>query len=93
MKKDPAIAVAELAASMEECADQEDWDRVEELAHDLRNAVLEVPEANRRGALLAARRSTDKVREKARTARLDVTGKLSEIRRGRDAAKAYGSTY
>lgn len=89
----PAEIVLEMAASMEASAEHGEWDRVEEIAQRLRSAVMQVPEADRRGSLLAAQRSTEKVQALADSARHDVTGKLSDIRRGRDAAKAYGSAY
>lgn len=89
----PAESVLEMAGTMEACAEDGDWDRVEEIVVRLRAAVMRVPEAERGACLRAARQSTEAVREKARCARGEVTDKLSEIRRGRDAAKAYGNPY
>ncbi len=89
----PVETVLDMATTMEACAEGGDWDRVEEITVRLRAAVMRVPEPERRACLRAAQRSTDKVQDLAKSARHEVTGKLSEIRRGRDAAKAYGSTY
>ena len=82
---------AELTASMEAYASNGDWSRVEEIAVKLRAAVMQVPEAQRRGAITALQRSMEKVQTLAQDARTDVTGKLAALRRGRDATAAYGS--
>ena len=74
---------------MEELAAAGDWDEVEDLAVRLRSALLEVPEAERRSVLLAVQRSTEKVTAGARSARETVTGKISELRLGQVAKKAY----
>ena len=55
--------------------------------------MRQVPEYERRSLLLAVRHSTEKVRAAAEKARDRVTDKLSALRRGRDAAEAYKSTY
>ena len=93
MDQTPAETVLEMVTTMETCADDGDWDRVEEISVRLRAAVMRVPEAERRACLRAAQQGTEKIQQRAKSAREDVTEKLSEIRRGRDAAKAYGSTY
>ncbi len=93
MQKTPAETVLEVAANMEAFAEQGEWERVEEMAEKLRAAILQVPEAKRRSSLHAAQRAIGHIQVAAVAARHDVTGKLSEIRRGRDAAKAYSSTY
>ena len=83
------LTAAEMTATMEAHAASGDWERVEEILVKLRAAVLEVPERERRDTVLAIRRSVEKVQGLAQSARNDVTGKLSQIRRGRDATKAY----
>ena len=54
-----------------------------------RGVVMNVPESERRDIMLKVRRSTERVVAKATEARADVTGRLSELRRGQAAAKAY----
>jgi len=85
----PESIVSELSEQMEALAAAGDWEQVEEIAVRLRGAVLEVPEVDRRPVLLALQRSTEKVVAGARTARQTVTGKISELRLGQVAKKAY----
>lgn len=92
MEKRQHDAVLEISATMEAHAASGDWDKVEELAGRLRNAVMAVPEAERRAALLSAHRTIEQIQGLARSARGDVTEKLSAIRRGKDATKAYAGT-
>lgn len=82
---------AELTASLEACARSGDWGRVEDIAVKLRAAIMQVPEKERREAIVAVQRSMEKVQTLAQGARTDITGKLAAIRRGRDATAAYGS--
>ena len=93
MEHTSSESVLEMVTTMETFADEGDWDRVEEISVRLRTAIMRVPQSERRACLRAAQRGTDKVRQRAKSARDDVTEKLSEIRRGRDAAKAYGGAY
>jgi hypothetical protein len=81
--------VLAMCTRMEELAVAGDWDDVEDIAERLRTAVMQVPEADRRAVLLAVKRSTDKVEAGAKKARDNVTDKLSELRRGQAAKKAY----
>jgi hypothetical protein len=74
---------------MEALAAAGDWDEVEDVAVRLRRAVMDVPEASRRPAVLAVQRSIEKVAAGAKEARQTVTGKISELRRGQVAKKAY----
>ncbi len=85
----PESIVLEMSKRMETLAAAGDWDEVEDIAVRLRNAVLEVPEANRRPVLLAVQRTAAKVAEGARAARQTVSGKISELRLGQVAKKAY----
>jgi hypothetical protein len=89
----PAEIVQDMAETMESMASEGDWERVEDIAVRLRAAVMQVPEHERRSLLLAVRHSTDKVHAAAESARHEITGKLSGIRRGRDATRAYKATY
>ena len=90
--QDAAVdVVAELLSDMEAFADREEWDHVEDTAAKLRRALLQVAEEERRDALLQARRVLEHIRGRAEQARGEVTDRLSALRRGRDAARAYGS--
>lgn len=81
--------VLAMCERMESLAAAGDWDEVEDIVLRLRHAVLEVPEAERRPVVLAAQRSTTKVVAGAKIARQTVTAKISELRRGQVAKKAY----
>lgn len=85
----PESVVLQLSEHMEALASAGDWDEVEDIAVRLRSAVLNVPEADRRPIVLAVKRSTEKVSAEAQKARQTVTGKISELRRGQAAKKAY----
>ncbi len=78
---------------MEAAAEQGEWGRVEEFSEQLRTIIANVPADERRTAIETAQRATRKMHERAESARHEITDKLSEIRRGRSAAKAYGSAY
>ena len=78
-----------LCERMEELAIAGEWNDVEDIAVRLRTTVMHVPEADRRSVLLAVKRSTEKVAAGAKKARQAVTDKLSDLRRGQAAKKAY----
>lgn len=84
--------VLDMTMQMEAFAADGEWQQVEELAEKLKNAVLAVPRARRRAVVVAARRSMNNVRTLAEQERASVADKLSQIHRGRDATRAYGST-
>jgi len=81
--------VLAMCERMEALAAAGAWDEVEDIALRLRHAVMEIPEADRRSVLLTAQRSTAKVAAGAKIARQTVTAKISELRRGQVAKKAY----
>ena len=84
-------AIVEMLTAMEASAEREEWDHVEDTAAKLRHALLQVPEQERRDAVLQVRRALDRIREHAQQARDDVAERLSALRRGRDATRAYGT--
>ena len=84
-----ATIALEMAEHMKALAAAGDWDEVEDTSVRLRRAVMNVPEADRRGVILAVQRSTDIVATEARKAHQTVTGKISELRRGQAAKRAY----
>lgn len=85
----PDLIVEELSASMEAHAASGEWERVEEIAARLKNAVMQVPEERRRHALVIAQRATAHIEMMARTAHEDVSTRLTAIRRGRNVTRAY----
>lgn len=85
----PDTAVLSMCERMETLAAAGHWPDVEDIAVRLRSAVLDVPEAERRAVLIAVQRSTGKVFAGAKKARETVTSKISELRLGQVAKKAY----
>ncbi|MGI9247856.1 MAG: hypothetical protein ACR2QI_02500 [Woeseiaceae bacterium] len=79
----------EMAEHMEILAAAGDWDDIENIAVRLRRAVMNVPDAERRAVVLAVQRSNEKVALEAGRAHRTVTEKISELRRGQAAKKAY----
>lgn len=74
---------------MEELAAADEWNEVADLMTK-RNAMLrEVDESDRADALLAARRSTDRIRRMAENAQGEIRKKLSQLQRGREATDSY----
>ena len=78
-------SVVEIVAAMNAAAEQGEWGRVGEFSEQLRVVIADIPTAEQR--------AMRQLHDKAESARHEVTDKLSEIRRGRDAAKAYGNSY
>lgn len=91
MTETPEMIVQQMSEHMETLASNGDWAAVENLAVRLRAAVMNVPEEERRAWLIAAARSTERVAAEAESARQDVTGRISAIRRGQKATQAYES--
>lgn len=83
--------VLSLNDHMEELAAADEWSEVAELMTK-RNAMLrEVQESERADALVAARRSTDRIRRMAEDAQGEIRNKLSQLQRGRKATDSYRS--
>jgi hypothetical protein len=89
LEAQPVSIVLQLSEEMEALAAAGEWERIEDIAVRLRAAVMNVPEAERQPVLLAVQRSTENVAAGARQARQTVTGKISELRLGQVAKKAY----
>lgn len=89
LREDPGAEALEMVEQMRALADAGDWVEVESLAVRLRGAVMQVPEARRRDVLVAVQRATKEIADKAEEARSDVTDRLSALRLGQRAAKAY----
>lgn len=84
-----AATALQISERMQDLASDGKWDEIESLAVELQRAVMMVAESDRRPLLLALQRSTAAVTTEARAARKDVGGKISELRRGQVAKKAY----
>jgi len=88
----PGRMAREMAKHMEELAAKGQWSGVEEIVVRLRSVILDVHENERGEVMEYVNYCLERVRTQALTSRGEVTGKLSEIRRGRDAARAYGGS-
>ncbi len=89
MTESAAKVALEMAEHMETLAAAGEWEQVEDIVIRLRGIVTSVPEEERRDVLLAVQRSTEHVEAQARSARQSITGRMSELRRGQAAKKAY----
>ncbi len=89
LQESAATIALEMAEHMETLAEAGEWDQIEDIAARLRGIVMNVPEAERRSVLQKVQRSTELVEAKALEARHEVTSKISELRRGQAAKKAY----
>jgi uncharacterized membrane-anchored protein len=85
----PSDEVSDLLARMEQLAETGDWQRLETVVGKLQQLIVQVSEKERKDALLAAARSTEKVRSSAEYARREVVEKLTAIQRGRKAQQSY----
>lgn len=90
IESSPADIAMDLMARMESLAESGDWNRVERLAVRLRNTVLEVPESERQACVVSISHCLERLQVKVLVARGEVTEKLSDIRRGQLATRAYG---
>lgn len=89
MQQRPEAVALEMAAKIEEHAGAGDWEQVEELVVRIRSIVMQVPENRRRDVLLNVQRHVQHVNDMATKQRGDLADRLTVIRRGRHAAKAY----
>lgn len=87
----PETVVMEMSQHLEALARDGDWDEVESLTVRLRGAVMNVPEDRRRAAIHEVQRVTDKVLAEAEIAHRDLADRLSGLRRGQVATRAYRS--
>ena len=92
MQADPGKMAREMANNMVRLADEGQWSGAEHVASRLRSAMLDVPEDERPEVLQFVNQCLERVKTRALSSRSEVATKMSEIRRGRDAAKAYGSS-
>lgn len=79
----------QLSVRMEQLAANGEWSKITQLAPRLHQALLAVPAAQRQAALLGAKRRLARLQTSALATRNDVSAKLSQLRRGQQATKAY----
>jgi len=79
----------EMSEHIETLAAAGEWDDVEDIVARLRSTIMRVPEAERRSVILEVQASLERVAVAATSARESITGKISELRRGQAAKKAY----
>lgn len=85
----PEMIVRDMAADLEELAAAGEWKDLERLMGQLHSALLSVPEYERRPLVLVVQKSVEAAAECVSAARDDVAGRISTLRRGQRAAKAY----
>ncbi len=90
METSPGARALEMVARIEALAMNEEWSRTEHLVERVKVTVLEVPDLERRQILVELGHCLDRVRSLALSSRNEVTEKLSGIRRGQVATRAYG---
>lgn len=79
----------DLHSRIEEAAANSDWSLVEALMAE-RNSMLDsFGNKQRPAALEAARKSTDRILELAKSARLELAGELAKLQKGRKATDIY----
>ncbi|MEQ8207233.1 MAG: hypothetical protein RIA65_13765 [Woeseia sp.] len=84
-------ALAELHRRIEVLAAGSQWEDVETLMTE-RNSLLErMTGSDRKAALRAAQKSTDRLLALAKSARLELAGDLAKLQRGRKATDIYRS--
>lgn len=92
MEVSPGRMAREMANNMVRLAEEGQWSGAEHIAARLRSAVLEVPGDERHDVMTFVNECLERAKTKALSSRNEVTTKMAEVRRGRNAAKAYGSS-
>lgn len=82
----------DMAARMERMAADGEWTNLHQISADIRDAVMAVPEKDRRNLLLRLQHSNQLVQELVQGARKRLEEQLASLRVGRDAAEAYEVT-
>lgn len=88
-KEAPETVVLEMSEHMTVLASAGDWDEIERLAIRLRGAFTDVPERRRRELMNTLQFRLASITDEVRKARKEVTRELGQLRRGRQAARAY----
>lgn len=86
----PRDTALDMAVEMRRLAELGEWQELERIAVLLRRAVVAVPERERAEVVRSVQKSAEDVRSLAEGARGDVMSRLKALRRGQNAARAYG---
>ncbi len=92
IQQSPRDTAMDMADEMLKLAERGDWEQLEHVTVMLRSAIVKVPEDQRVQTVVAVQAITRQVRELAEQSRGDVMSRLKAIRRGQNAARAYGVT-
>ena len=92
IQQSPRDTALDMADEMLKLAERGDWEQLENVTVMLRSAIVRVPEDQRVQTVVAVQAVTRRVRELAEHSRGDVMSRLKAIRRGQNAARAYGVT-
>lgn len=83
------LLLHDMLERMEDLAAQEDWQRAEATAEKVCAVAMQLPVGERREAIALVQSTISRVESRARGAKRTVAERLSTIRRGRSASKAY----
>ena len=86
----PADHAMDIVARMEALADSGEWSRIEQLAARLCSVLLDIPDKERQAAIVRISPCFERLQIKVLVSRGEVAEKLSDIRRGQVATRAYG---
>lgn len=85
----PQSIIEDMLHRMQALAAEGDWQRVQTIAEGICKIIPQVPASRRAEVIHQAQRSMAQVEAHARSAHREVGGKLSTIRRGQGASRAY----
>ncbi len=86
----PDEIAQDMVVRMEALAADSEWAQIERLVVKLKSAVLDIPENERHAAIIAIGRRIERLQTMALFSRKNVKDRLSDIRRGQVATRAYG---
>ncbi len=92
IQQSPRETAIDMSNEMLALANAGEWAQVETVAVMLRSAIMNVPEGERAEIVELAQQTIETVQAIADGARGDVMSRLKAIRRGQNAARAYGVT-
>jgi hypothetical protein len=90
IQQSPTETAIDMINEMRALAEIGDWEQLEHVAVMLRSSIMAVPESERAAIVIAAQQVAAEVNGMAEQARRDVASRLRSLRRGRNAARAYG---
>jgi|GEM_PF-1265658 len=90
METSPSARALEMIARIDALVENGEWSRTQQLVERIKIIVPEVQGDERQQVLRAFAHCLDRVQSMALASRNDVAEKLSAVRRGRMATRAYG---